>query len=98
VVKKDVTWTWWEKDAGSPNEWTELPLERLEGLLHSGALFARKFPKGADRHAGEVRNLLGVIRHAGVTAKSRGAARRTLSQLAKLCYVRFAGHSPASSD
>ena len=48
VVKKDVTWTWWEKDAGSPNEWPELPLERLESLLHSGALFARKFPKGAD--------------------------------------------------
>ena len=48
VVKKDVTWTWWEKDAGSPNEWPELPLERQEGLLHSGALFARKFPKGAD--------------------------------------------------
>jgi hypothetical protein len=47
VVKNDVTWTWWEKDAGSPNEWPELPLERLEGLLHSGALFARKFPKGA---------------------------------------------------
>jgi hypothetical protein len=48
VVKKDVTWTWWEKDAGSPNEWPRLPLERLESLLHSGALFARKFPKGAD--------------------------------------------------
>ncbi len=48
VVKKDVTWTWWEKDAGSPNEWPELPIERLESLLHSGALFARKFPKGAD--------------------------------------------------
>lgn len=48
VVKKDITWTWWERDAGSPNEWPELPQERLEGLLHSGALFARKFPKGAD--------------------------------------------------
>jgi hypothetical protein len=73
-----VTWTWWEKDAGSPNEWPELPLERLEGLLHSGARFARKFPKGADRHA-------------GVAAKHRGAIRRTPSPLAKLCYVRSAG-------
>jgi hypothetical protein len=48
VVKTNVTWTWWEKDAGSPNSWPELPRERLEGLLHSGALFARKFPPGAD--------------------------------------------------
>lgn len=48
MVRKDVTWTWWEKDAGSPTTWPVLPLERLEALLHSGALFARKFPKGAD--------------------------------------------------
>jgi hypothetical protein len=61
VLKKDVTWTWWEKDAGSPNEWPRLPLERLEGLLHSGALFARKFPKGADiGHLGLHRSMAAV--------------------------------------
>jgi Core-2/I-Branching enzyme len=48
VLKKDVTWTWWEKDAGSPTEWLELPTDRLRDLLHSGALFARKFSKNSD--------------------------------------------------
>lgn len=48
VLKKDVTWTHWEKDAGSPNVWDSLPADRLEDMIHSGALFARKFPKGAD--------------------------------------------------
>lgn len=48
VLKKDVTWTFWEKDAGSPNEWPALPTDRLRDLMHSGALFARKFPKNAD--------------------------------------------------
>lgn len=48
VLKKDVTWTWWEKDAGSPSSWETLPRERLAEMIHSGALFARKFPKGAD--------------------------------------------------
>lgn len=48
VLKKDVTWTFWEKDAGSPNEWTSLPADRLRDLVHSSALFARKFPKHAD--------------------------------------------------
>lgn len=48
VLKKDVTWTWWEKDAGSPNEWPKLPMSKVRAMLHSGAMFARKFPKGAD--------------------------------------------------
>lgn len=48
VLKKDATWTHWEKDAGSPESWRFLPVERLHDLIHSGALFARKFPKGAD--------------------------------------------------
>lgn len=47
VLKRDVTWTYWEKDAGSPQEWNNLPKERLQSMLHGGALFARKFPKGA---------------------------------------------------
>lgn len=47
VLKKDVTWTFWGKDAGSPTTWPELPTERLRDLVHSGALFARKFPKNA---------------------------------------------------
>ena len=48
VLKKDVTWTWWEKDAGSPSTWETLPKDRLAEMIHSGVLFARKFPKGAD--------------------------------------------------
>lgn len=48
VVRNPVTWTWWEKGEGSPKAWPELPREQLENLLHSGALFARKFPVGAD--------------------------------------------------
>lgn len=48
VLNKDVTWTWWTKDRGSPNEWNTLPPERLQDMMHSGAMFARKFPKGAD--------------------------------------------------
>lgn len=48
VLKQDVTWTWWEKDAGSPNGWPTLPQDRLRDLIHSGALFARKFPRNAD--------------------------------------------------
>jgi hypothetical protein len=48
VLKKDVTWTWWEKDAGSPTAWPSLPTDRLRDMIHSGALFARKFPKNAD--------------------------------------------------
>lgn len=48
VLKKDVTWTWWTDDRGSPHEWKTLPPERLQDIIHSGSLFARKFPKGAD--------------------------------------------------
>lgn len=48
VLKKDVTWAWWTDDRGSPHEWNTLPPERLQDMIHSGALFARKFPKGAD--------------------------------------------------
>jgi hypothetical protein len=48
VVKRDITWTSWEKDAGSPTAWPTLPGEKLRALLESGAFFARKFPQGAD--------------------------------------------------
>jgi hypothetical protein len=47
VLKKDVTWTWWVNH-GSPIAWDTIPIERLHDIIHSGALFARKFPKGAD--------------------------------------------------
>lgn len=47
VFKKDVTWTWW-KNHGSPIAWDTIPVERLHEMIHSGAFFARKFPKGAD--------------------------------------------------
>jgi hypothetical protein len=48
VLKKDVTWAWWMDGRGSPHEWETLPPERLLDMIHSGTLFARKFPKGAD--------------------------------------------------
>jgi GR25 family glycosyltransferase involved in LPS biosynthesis len=48
VVKRDITWTSWEKDAGSPTAWPTLPNEKRRAILDSGAFFARKFPKGAD--------------------------------------------------
>lgn len=48
VVKKAVTWTHWEKDAGRPTEFRVLEGLRLEELLESDAWFARKFPPGAD--------------------------------------------------
>ena len=48
VLNKDVTWAWWEKDKGSPRTWQTLPKDRLRDMIHSDALFARKFPKGAE--------------------------------------------------
>jgi hypothetical protein len=48
ILKRDSTWVSWEMNAGSPNEWMNLPREQLMELLHSGACFARKFPKGSD--------------------------------------------------
>ena len=42
------TWTWWERDAGSPTSWPVLPREQLRRILNSNAMFARKFPVGAD--------------------------------------------------
>jgi Core-2/I-Branching enzyme len=48
VFNKDVTWTWWERDAGSPASWDVMTEECLADMIHSDALFARKFPVGAD--------------------------------------------------
>ncbi len=48
VVRRDVTWTSWKKDAGSPSEWTKVPLERVQDAVQSGALFGRKFLKDSD--------------------------------------------------
>lgn len=48
VVKRDITWTYWERDAGSPTSWPVIPNEKIRAILNSGAFFARKFPKGAD--------------------------------------------------
>jgi len=46
---KDVTWTHWpEKGAGSPADHDQLAGEQLVSFLRSGAIFARKFPGGAD--------------------------------------------------
>lgn len=46
--QNDITWTSWEKDAGSPTSWPTIPKHQIVDILHSGALFARKFPPGAD--------------------------------------------------
>lgn len=48
VHNKDLTWTNWEKSAGSPNAWMNIPQDKIADILHSDALFARKFPVGAD--------------------------------------------------
>jgi len=49
VYNKDVTWTHWpEKGAGSPAAHETLAGEQLVSILRSGAIFARKFPGGAD--------------------------------------------------
>ena len=48
VHDKDLTWTHWEKDAGSPNSHPVISSEHLSEILNSDAFFARKFPKGAD--------------------------------------------------
>lgn len=48
VLKIASTWTYWKKGSGRPTEWMSLPVNRLQDLIHSGAMFARKFPKGSD--------------------------------------------------
>mgnify|MGYP002628233146 CR=1 FL=1 len=48
VNDKDLTWTHWQKDAGSPASHPIILSEHLSEILDSDAFFARKFPKGAD--------------------------------------------------
>jgi GR25 family glycosyltransferase involved in LPS biosynthesis len=48
VIKKRNTWTCWEEKAGSPTEWKDFPVGKLPELIHSGCMFARKFPIGAN--------------------------------------------------
>jgi len=48
VNDKDLTWTHWEKDAGSPVSHLKLSSANLIEILNSDAFFARKFPKEAD--------------------------------------------------
>jgi len=45
---KDITWTHWLKDAGSPVSHPVISSEHLIEILNSDAFFARKFPKDAD--------------------------------------------------
>jgi hypothetical protein len=47
VLGKDSTWTHWE-GGGSPRSHMVLEPRHVRAILHSGALFARKFPPGAD--------------------------------------------------
>jgi hypothetical protein len=50
VYNEDVTWTHWpeEEEAASPTAHEKLEREHLVSILRSGAVFARKFPPGAD--------------------------------------------------
>ena len=48
VVKKDITWTWWEKNAGSPTTFHGLNPEKLHAMVESGCWFARKFSNDFD--------------------------------------------------
>ncbi|MDA7892169.1 beta-1,6-N-acetylglucosaminyltransferase [Akkermansiaceae bacterium] len=48
VDSRDLTWTHWERETGSPNEYSELPPEKLRDIINSDCFFARKFPAGAD--------------------------------------------------
>ena len=48
VHDKDLTWTHWGKDAGSPESHPVISSEHLSEILNSDAFFARKFPKEAD--------------------------------------------------
>ncbi|MBK1834570.1 beta-1,6-N-acetylglucosaminyltransferase [Roseibacillus ishigakijimensis] len=48
VLAEDVTWTHWQKDAGSPDSHRTITREHLAAIVSSRALFARKFPPGAD--------------------------------------------------
>ena len=47
VVQTPCTWTHWE-GGPHPLEFAVLPTTEVESILESGALFARKFPRGAD--------------------------------------------------
>jgi hypothetical protein len=49
VYNQDVTWTHWPKEgAGSPASHDRLARAHLVSMLRSGAIFARKYPPGAD--------------------------------------------------
>ncbi len=48
VDSRDLTWTNWERDSGRPNEFSELPPEKLQDLINSDCFFARKFPASSD--------------------------------------------------
>ena len=48
VNDKDLTWTHWEKNAGSPESYLAITPEHLSEILNSDGFFARKFPKEAD--------------------------------------------------
>jgi Core-2/I-Branching enzyme len=48
VVKKVSTWTSWKKGTGSPRAWAQVPLERVQSAIESGAIFGRKFLEESD--------------------------------------------------
>jgi hypothetical protein len=48
VINADVTWTSWKTGKGSPEEWPNVTQDMIRSIVHSGAMFARKFPVGAD--------------------------------------------------
>ena len=48
VYKKDITWVHWPEKSDSPTSHETLEKDHLVEILHSDALFARKFPRGGD--------------------------------------------------
>lgn len=48
VVNKDITWTHWEKNMGSPESFPVVDSSTVQRISESDAWFARKFPVGSD--------------------------------------------------
>ena len=48
VHDKDLTWTHWGKNAGSPDTHPIIAPEHLTEILTTDPFFARKFPQDAD--------------------------------------------------
>jgi len=48
VVNKEITWTHWEKEKGSPTSFPVVDSTLIQRMAESSAWFARKFPPNSD--------------------------------------------------